>query len=236
MFTRSFRSLRHINYRWYWISGFGMAAAQGIKELALAWLVLDLTGSIAQLGLVVFLQGLPQAVVALFGGVFADRYDRRQLLFFSQSFTVLNLVALAWLTLAGAIQIWHVYLSSALLGMTQAITLPARQAFIRNLVDRDDIMNALALNNIQMHASRIVWPSAAGALIVWVGVGWTLVVNGVAALLGALTLLMVRHVRDSGVGPRSSPLRELAEGLRYAWSTPHVQPSWPWRGQWAYLG
>jgi MFS family permease len=220
--TGPFRSLRHVNYRWYWISGLGMAGAQGMKELALAWLVLDLTGSLAQLGIVVFMQGLPQSAVALFGGVLADRYDRRWLLFYSQVMTGILLALLAWLTLADAIKIWHVYTASVLLGITQAITLPARQALIRNLVERDDVMNALALNNIQMHASRIVWPSVAGALIALVGIGGALVVNGVVATLGAIALIKVRYVRGIGEKVRGSPLRELADGLSYAWTTPQV--------------
>src|SRR4051812_32707168 len=162
---KAFRSLRHEKYRWFWFSGLGMTAAQGVQQLAVAWLVLDLTGSVGQLGLVIFMQGVPMALASFFGGVLADRYDRRGLLIAAQSVTMLNLLALAVLTMAGVVAIWQVYLSSMGLGLTQAITMPARNAMIRSLVSQDDILNAVALNAVQQHSSRILWPSLAGALI-----------------------------------------------------------------------
>src|SRR5438552_12331913 len=117
---RAFQALRHLKYRWYWLSGLGMTASQGFLQLGMAWLVLDLTGSVGQLGLVIFFQGVPMSLASFFGGVLADRYNRRMLLIVAQSVTMLNLLALAVLTTADVVQIWQVYLSSVGLGVMQA--------------------------------------------------------------------------------------------------------------------
>src|SRR6187397_164736 len=111
-FLKAFQALRHLKYRWYWLSGLGMTAAQGFQQLGMAWLVLDLTGRVGQLGLVIFFQGVPMSLASFFGGVLADRYDRRTLLIAAQSVTTLNLLALAVLTMADAVALWHIYLSS----------------------------------------------------------------------------------------------------------------------------
>jgi predicted MFS family arabinose efflux permease len=200
----------------------GMAATQGIKELALAWLVLDITSSLAQLGIVIFMQGLPMAVVALFGGVLADRYDRRKLLVYSQLLTTLNLLVLAGLTVTSKVELWHLYASSISLGVTQAITMPARQAFIGNLVDRQDIPNAVALNTMQMHASRIVWPSVAGVMISLLGIGWTFVATGATSAIAIVALWFIHVPKGAHTRRQASPVHQLTEGLRYTWATPVV--------------
>ena len=94
-FFRPFRALAEPNYRWYWISGFGMAGAQGLMQFSVTWLVLDLTGSVASLGLVIIAQGFPMSLISLFGGVFADRYDRRMLLIGSQAVSMVSIFLLA---------------------------------------------------------------------------------------------------------------------------------------------
>ena len=169
--TRAFSALKHRNYRWYWFSGLGMSGAQGINQLTIAWLVLDLTGSVGQLGLVIFFQGLPAAATALFGGVFADRYSRRKLLMWTQALTTAILAVLAVLTLAEMVEVWMVYVASILLGTAMSLTMPARNALIRSLVPIEQTMNAVALNSMQQQASRIVWPSLAGGMIAGLGVG-----------------------------------------------------------------
>jgi MFS family permease len=216
-----FRALKQRSYRWFWFSGLGMTAAQGVQQLAIAWLVLELTDSVGQLGLVIFMQGVPMAMVALFGGVLADRYDRRRLLIAAQFVTMANLFILAVLAATNLVEIWHVYLSSVGLGVMQSVTMPARTALIRSLVDDDDMVNAVALNAMQMHSSRILWPSLAGALISLAGIGATIFLSAACSLGGILCLLVVRGLsRAQEVGPvRTSPLRQLGEGLRYVQST-----------------
>ena len=219
---KAFRALRNRNYRWYWISGCGQTGAQGIRQFVLAWLVLDLTGSVAQLGIVVFIQGVPMTVIALFGGVLTDRFDRRNILLASQAMSMANLITLGVLTLTGHIELWHVYTSSVLLGVSRAIMRPARQAFIRSLVSRDETMNAVALKAIQMHSSRILWPSAAGFLIAWVGIGPTLVVNAGFLVVGIGALYLVRVIKEAPSIQGFAPFRQMAEGFRYTRATPLI--------------
>ena len=215
-----FRALRHANYRWYWASGIGTTGAQGMKQLVVAWLVLEETGSVGQLGLVIFLQGLPMAVISLFGGVLADRYDRRMLLVLSQFLSMLNLFLLGALSLAGSIELWHIYVSSVVFGATQSLSMPARQAMIQSLVEQGDLQNAVALNSMQQTSGRILWPLLAGGLISLLGVGATLMVNASLFVVGIGPLFMMRGLSQVRSGRSSSPLRALGEGLRYAWSAP----------------
>src|SRR4051794_3586812 len=176
------RSLGLRNFRFYWLAGLFMTGVQGITQLSLAWLILDLTGKVGQLGLVIFIQGIAWTFVALAGGIIADSYSRRGLMIITQFFVFLSLAALGFLALAGIVQTWQVYASSFLLGATQALTMPARQAYVRNLVTEDYMLNAVALNSMQMQAGRVIWPSLAGVVIAAVGVGWSLVLGAACSV------------------------------------------------------
>lgn len=221
-FPQAFRALRRANFRWYWISGLGMAGAQGITQFAVTWLVLDLTGSVASLGLVILAQGFPLTVISLFGGVLADRYDRLKLLIGAQIVSMLSVFSLALLTLFGLVELWQVFANSVLLGVTQALTAPARQALIAGLVSPEERINAIALNSVQQHASRIVWPSLAAALITVLGVGPALIMDAGCFLAGITCLLLIRGLRQEPNPRRQSPLKEVIEGITYTKSTPAV--------------
>lgn len=199
-----------------------MTASQGIQQLAMSWLVLDLTGSLSKLGIVIFVQGVPTASMSLFGGVLADRYSRKKLLIYSQAFTMVNLFILATLTLTDAVSIWHVYVSSMILGLTQALTMPARQALIRALVDEEDLINAVALNTVQQNSARIIWPTIAGGLIVWLGTGASLLVCALCYVVGIVFLLLIRGLKDENVSTGKSAVSEIMEGFRYVASAPLV--------------
>jgi MFS family permease len=218
-----FQALRHLKYRWYWFSGLGMTAAQGFQQLGMAWLVLDLTGSVGQLGLVVFFQGVPMAVASFFGGVLADRYDRRKLLMAAQAVTMTNLLILAVLTMSDVVAVWHIYLSSIGLGLMQSVTMPARSALVRSLVGPADMVNAVALNAIQMHSSRILWPSLAGGVIALAGPGATLLVSACASFTGIACIWMIGAIaKDEARPERISHAAEMREGVRYTFSEPGV--------------
>jgi MFS family permease len=220
---KSFQALRHLKYRWYWFSGLGMTAAQGFQQLGMAWLVLDLTGSVGQLGLVVFFQGVPMAVASFFGGVLADRYDRRKLLMAAQAVTMTNLLILAALTISDVVAVWHIYLSSIGLGLMQSVTMPSRSALVRSLVGEADMVNAVALNAIQMHSSRILWPSLAGGVIALAGPGATLLVSSVASFCGIVCIWFIGAIaQDPRQHERTSHASEMKEGLRYTFSEPGV--------------
>jgi MFS family permease len=221
-FVAPFEALRNKRFRWYWASGFGATGAQGLQQFALAWLVLDLTDSVGQLGLVIFLQGIPLTLVALFGGVLADRYNRRNLLIYSQTFTMLNLLLLSVLTITEAIDVWVVYVSALGLGAMQALTVPARQALIRSLVGQKEMMNAVSLNTIQQHTSRIVWPATAGVLVAVAGVGVTFGISAICSVFGIVCLSMVRGTSHTVAERASSLLGDVKDGIRYTFSTPIV--------------
>lgn len=220
----SFSALKSRDYRMYWFSGLGMTGAQGIQQLALAWLVLDLTDSAGQLGLVIFMQGMTMSAMALFGGVLVDRYNRKTLLTLSQTFTFLNLVTLAALILSGVVAVWMLYFYAIGLGAMQAITMPARNALIRSLVGKELMVNAVALNAMQMHSSRIIFPMSAGLLIALLGVGATVLLSASCSLAGLVLLLMV-HAPDTANRERREPaMQELAEGIRFTFAHPVIGP------------
>jgi MFS family permease len=214
--------MRVPNYRWYWFSGLGMTGAQQSQRLTLAWLILELTDSLGQLGLMVFVMGVPMSIVSLWGGVLADRWDRRLILMVSQAFTGINLLILAALTVAGMVEVWHVYVSSFGLGVTQALTMPARNALIRSLVQPEEIKSAVALNAVQAQSAQVIWPSIAGGIISLLGVGAALVTTALLALLGIVFLIWVRPDGVELPRSQSSQARDLAEGLHYSFSAPRV--------------
>jgi MFS family permease len=219
-FGHAFRALRIENFRFYWLMGLFMTGAQGTTQLALAWLILDLTGKVGQLGLVIFIQGVAWTVVALVGGILADRYRRRNLLLGSQLFTAANLAILAVLTLGGLAETWQVYVSSLVLGTTNALTFPARQALIRNLVDADDMMNAVALNSMQMHSGRIVWPALAGVVIGTLGVGAALILGSACSVASIIFLALIKDLKENSSVGTTSAWRQVTAGLSYSFSTP----------------
>ena len=188
-----FTALRHRNYRYYW---FGMVAAiMGIQVLmvAQAWLVYDLTRSPAYLGLVGFSQALPAVLLTMIGGAVADRVDRRKLLLFTQSSSSVIVLALAILTSTGQIQVWHVIVAAVLAGAIMAFDQPARMALLPQLIEREDLMNAVALQSMVWQGTRIIGPAIGGLLIGVFGGG----LEGVAAcfyLTAACTGLMVAAI------------------------------------------
>lgn len=220
---RAFGSLASRPYRCYFMSGMGLTAAQGFEQLALSWVVLDLTGSLAKFGLVIFVRGIPMALLGIFGGVIGDRYDRRKALMLNQALSSLNMVVLSSLVIAGRAEVWHVLVSSVVLGVSSSLSGPSRQAMIRGLVSDEHLVNAVTLNAIQLQASRILWPSLAGALIAAAGSGGALLACAGGYLVGFIFLIPVADVSFQRPGRgTSSPLNDLVEGLRYTFTTPLV--------------
>ena len=136
--VQAVRALRHPNFRWLWLSTSAQAVGRGMQFLTLGWLVLELTDSSIQLGLVIFLYGIPNLSFVLFGGIIADRINRRMLLITSQGTVTLIIFVLATLTLLGLINLWQIYVGSFLLGTLQALNTPSRMAIVSALVDRED--------------------------------------------------------------------------------------------------
>ena len=215
-----FSALRHSNFRLFWLNGATQAMAQGMQFLILGWLVLDITGSSYQLGLVVFAFGLPNIPFALLGGVVADRANRLKLLILTRICVSTLIFALAILRISDLLDIWHVYAVVFLLGTIQGLNMPARQAIVADLVERDDMMNAVALHTMVNQTGQIIGPAAAGGIIELVGIGPTLLVNAGLYLSGIGFLLFITGLPRRSATKGVKLLAELGAGLQCVRSTP----------------
>ena len=187
-----------------------------MQTVAQSWLVYRLTGSSVLLGMVAFASQIPVLLLAPLGGHVADRHNRHRIIILMQTLSMLVAFALAWLTLAGAVRIWHVFVLSALLGIVNAFDMPARQSFYVELVGKDDMINAIALNSSLVSAARMLGPAVAGLLVAQVGEGWCFFINGVsyvAVIAGLFRMRLgpfVPHPAESG-----SPWDNIREGFAY---------------------
>lgn len=194
--------------------------AQGMQFLVMGFLVLDIAGSSIQLGLVVFAYGIPNLVFAMLGGIIADRSNRLKLLISTRVVVFFLVVSLAILRVTGLVEIWHVYVIMFLLGTVQALNMPARMALVADLVKQKDIMNAVALHTMVNQTGQIIGPAMAGGLIELIGIGSTLMVNGVLYLSGIIFLLLIRHLPSRVPDQKTTLIKDLQAGLECIRSTP----------------
>jgi MFS family permease len=212
----TFSALRHPNYRLWFIGQLVSLVGTWMQNTAQGYLVYELTRSPAYLGYVGFVSGLPAWIFTLYGGVIADRISRRTLLIITQSSMMALAFILAGLVFTGAVQPWHIVLLAGLLGIANAFDAPARQAFVVELVDRQDMVNAIALNSTMFNAATVVGPSVAGITYALFGPAWCFTINGVTyiAVIAALALM---HIQVPPLRKRpQSMLAEIKEGLAYA--------------------
>jgi len=208
------RSFRYRNYRLLWGTNVITLSGYWILLTAQGWLVLQLTDSAFWVGLIAFIMGIPALFLSPFGGVYADRFDRRKLMLAGQGLSGILILALAALTSTGIIAIWHIVVISVLLAIVWAFTDPAYSAVIPSLVPPEDLMNAVAINSISGRASRSIGPAIAGALMALVAVGGALYGAGIAFLIG-LPLVFSMRLPPMVIGKRASTGATLREGLRY---------------------
>ena len=213
-------ALRYRNFRLYWFAGIGQAAALGMQFLILGWLVLELTNSPSQLGLVIAIYGAPNLALLMFGGIFADRVDRRWMLFYSQTIVAALIFGTATLTLYQLISIWHIYGIAFILGTIQGVNMPARMAIVPDLVGKNDILNATSLNMAVFNTGRIMGPSLAGWIIQHVGMGHALYFNALCYALGCVCLLMMSGVESRSQNKDANMLRDFWAGIKYVAMTP----------------
>jgi len=198
-----------------------------MQFLILGWLVLVLTDSSSQLGLVVFLYGVPNLAFVLFGGIIADRMDRRKVVMASQTVMAVSACSFAFLVLAsdleadpvtGPLRPWHPFLYMIISGISHSIIQPVRQAMIANTVPRHALTSALALNGMVYPTTRIIAPAIGGLIIATLGFNWNFFLEALAYVGIVVMLLPVKlPYRTETSGPRSSPLRSMQEGLAYVW-------------------
>lgn len=215
-------SLRVPNYRKFAASNLVANTAVWMQRIAMDWLVLQLSGSVAAVGVTVAMQFTPMLVLGLWGGVIADRYPKQRLLILSQSSAAVLAAILATLTLTGSIQVWHVYVISFALGLVTVIDNPARQVFVNELVGPHYLRNAISLNSSIFQLGGLIGPAVGGILITAVGAGWSFAINAVACLtvVAALFSLNTSQLHASPAAPRGKG--QLAEGMRYVRSKPVI--------------
>jgi MFS family permease len=223
--ARQFSSLRTFNYRVYFAGQLVSNAGTWMQTTGQAWLVLKLSNSPLALGTVTTLQFLPITLFTLFGGVFADRLPKRRILIITQALALLQAFALGLLVVTGLVELWHVYVLAAFLGCVNAFDAPVRQAFVVELVGRDQLTNAVALNSSLFNTARILGPAVGGLLIALVGMSATFFVNAVSyvGVLGAY--IAMRPAEFHAVDRRAAAgnvLTQVAEGVRYSVRTPAV--------------
>ncbi|MFI5269512.1 MAG: MFS transporter, partial [Chloroflexota bacterium] len=221
-FGRGFTSLRIYNYRLFWLGQLVSLTGTWMQRLAQAWLVLKLTSSPFALGMVSTLQFLPVTLFSLYGGVIADRFPKRRLLLVTQSVAAAQAVVMATLTMFGLITMWEIYVLAALLGLVTAFNAPASQSFPVELVGREEVANAVALNSTLFNATRVAGPSLAGLTIATIGVVGCFWLNAISflAVIGGLLLMDPKKFFPGRPIKRGNVLGQIGEGVRYAVATP----------------
>jgi MFS family permease len=204
------------DYRLFWGGMTISMAGTWMQAMALNWVVVNqLTRSAAALGGINFASSLPMLLFTLLGGVAADRQDRRKILLVTQVAMMALAFAFAWLVAGGGIALWHVLLLSALGGLAAAYDMPAFQAYYPALVRREDLSQAVALNQASFHGSRVIGPALAAVLVGWWGAPSAFIANGVSFGAVILALLLIRTRPAPGDVSRGSTWAAMKEGLRY---------------------
>src|SRR5437762_14195453 len=162
-----------------------------MQSVAQSWLIYRLTGSAALLGLIGFAGQIPIFILAPLGGVMADRVNRHRVLIATQTAMMVLAFVLAALTLEGIVRVWHLLVLASMLGIANAFDIPARQAFLVEMVGKEDIVNAIALSSSMMNGARIVGPAVAGIVVAAVGEGWCFLLNGVSYIAVIVALLLM---------------------------------------------
>jgi MFS family permease len=216
----SFRAMHHRNFRLFFWGQLISVIGVWMQSTALQWLVYRITGSQTSLGLVTFINFLPVFLLSLFMGVIVDQFPRRKLLLLTQSWFMFLAILMAALTWLEIIQYWHILTLSFLLGIGNALDMPARQAFVVEMVDDDknDLMNAIGLNSSLFNIARIIGPAIGGAIVATLGEAPTFAINGISylAVIAALTLMKLSSQKISS--EPGNPLDKMRGGFQYIFS------------------
>jgi MFS family permease len=212
-----FAALGHRNFRLFLTGQFVSLCGTWIQQVALGWLVLELTNSAFAVGLVTALGSLPILLFTLYGGVIADRVDKRKFVLVLQSLMLCEALALGIITALKAATVHWVMVLAVLFGLCSAFEVPTRQAFVVELVGKDDLMNAIALNSSAFNLARVIGPAVAGVLIAGFGLPACFFANAVS-YLGVIASLVMMDSTPRQPPPRIGAISAMREGLRYIWS------------------
>jgi MFS family permease len=208
------RALRHRNFQLFFSGQLISLIGTWMQSVAQSWLVYRLTGSALLLGSVGFASQIPVFLFAPLGGITADRVNRRHIVICTQVASMLLAAILAALTLFHRVQVWHVFVLASLLGVVNAFDIPGRQSFLVEMVGREDLMNAIALNSSMFNGARVIGPAIAGILVAKIGEGWCFFGNAVSYIAVIIGLLLMR-VHSPVRAAMASPLEHMMEGFRF---------------------
>ena len=210
-----FPALRHRNFQLFFAGQLISLVGTWMQNVAQSWLVYRLTGSALLLGAVSFAGQIPMFVVAPVGGAVADRFNRHRVVIATQAASMILAFILAALTLTRLIQVWHIVVLASLLGIVNAFDIPTRQSFLVEMVGKDDLMNAIALNSSMFNGARVIGPAVAGVLVATIGEGWCFFGNGVSYIAVIVGLLLMRVRQPEYIQPPSSAMAHVLEGWTF---------------------
>lgn len=185
-----------------------------MQTIAQSWLVYRLTGSVVLLGLIAFASQIPVFLLAPIGGAIADRYNRQRILLFTHTWAMIFAFILAFLTLTETIQVWHLFVIAVCFGIANAFDIPTRQAFAVDMVGKEDLINAIALNSTLFNGARIVGPAIAGVLIAWVGEAWCFFINA-TSYFAVITSLLLMKIQIEIRPKTGSTISNIVEGFSF---------------------
>ena len=219
---RPWRVLAQRDFGLFWVSLLISAVGNQISSVTVAWQVYEITNSPLQLGLIGFFRALPVIVFSLTGGVLADRVDRRRLLIVTQGLAMILAAILGLLTETGHIQVWHIYAITFISGAINTFEVPARTAMIPNLVAREHLTTAFALNVTLRQSATLVGPFLGGITLAAVGIGWSYYINALS-FIGVIVALVIMRIHESGsAAGEGSALQSMREGLSFVWENPAI--------------
>ena len=217
------RALRHRNFQLFFSGQLISLIGTWMQTVAQSWLVYRLTGSGLKLGAVGFASQIPVFLFAPIGGIVADRSHRKHVVIATQVASMLLAFVLAALTLTHRVQVWHVFVLAALLGVVNAFDIPGRQSFLVDMVGKEDLMNAIALNSSMFNGARVIGPAVAGVLVARLGEGWCFFVNGVSYIAVIIGLMLMDVHAPPRVSGKASPLEHIIEGFQFVSRTAPIR-------------
>lgn len=209
------RALRHRNFQLFFSGQLISLIGTWMQTVAQSWLVYRLTGSGLKLGAVGFASQIPVFLFAPIGGIVADRSNRKHVVIATQVASMVLAFVLAAITLTHRVQVWHVFVLAALLGVVNAFDIPGRQSFLVDMVGKEDLMNAIALNSSMFNGARVIGPAVAGVLVARLGEGWCFFANAVSYIAVIAGLMLMNVHAPARVSAKTSPWEHILEGFQF---------------------
>ncbi|AGF58118.1 MULTISPECIES: MFS transporter [Clostridium] len=215
-FNNPFTALKHKNFRYYWIGMCVSLIGTWMQNIAQPWLAYTLTNSPFLLSLIGIVQFTPMLIFSLFAGVIIDKFSKKKILLFTQTASLVITLVLAILVWTGKIQYWHILIMATMLGIVNTIDMPSRQSIIIELVGKEDLMNAIALNSMVFNLARIVGPAIAGIVMGYAGIAVCFFANSISFAAVVVGLFFIKiNVVKRGENKETRILAEIKDGLKY---------------------